>query len=447
MSMCRRLGALAALTAGFVGAFALPALAAQDEATIDSGNTAWILVSAALVMFMTPGLAFFYGGLVRQKNVLSTIMHCFMALGAVTIIWVVIGHTLAFGPDQGSVIADGGWLGGLDYLGFRTVGDAPYAPLSIPHSTFAIYQMMFAVITPALIAGTYAERIKFSAYLVFTAAWVIVVYAPVAHWVWGGGLLGLSGLGALDFAGGTVVHQNAGAAALAAAFCLGRRKGYPQESMLPHNVPFVVLGASILWFGWFGFNGGSALASDGFASLAFSNTHIATAAAIFGWILPEWFQHKKPTTVGAATGAVAGLVAITPASGYVRPWSSLIIGFAAGFICYFAVNLKRRFNYDDSLDVVGVHYVGGLIGAVLTGVFATKSAISPLGGLVYTGKFDQVLKQLVASGITTVWAFVLSFAIFKLIDWTIGLRVSQEDETTGLDLTQHGEAGYTMVGA
>ncbi len=447
MSMRRRLGVVAALAAGFVGALALPALAAQEEAAIDSGNTAWILVSAALVMFMTPGLAFFYGGLVRSKNVLSSIMHCFMALGIVTILWMVIGHTLAFGPDIGKVIGDGGWLGGLDFIGFKDVGEAPYAPLAIPHTTFAIYQMMFAVITPALIAGTYAERIKFSAYLVFTGAWVLIVYAPVAHWVWGGGLLGLSGLGALDFAGGTVVHQNAGAAALAAAICLGRRKGYPHEPMLPHNVPFVVLGASILWFGWFGFNGGSALASDGFASLAFTNTHIATAAAVFGWILPEWFKHKKPTTVGAATGAVAGLVAITPASGYVRPWSSLIIGFAAGSLCYYAVGLKRRFNYDDSRDVVGVHYVGGLIGAILTGVFATKSAISPLGGLVYTGKADQLLRQLVASAVTTVWAFVLSFIIFKLIDWTIGLRVKEEDETTGLDQSQHGEAGYAMAGS
>jgi Amt family ammonium transporter len=245
-----------------------------------------------------------------------------------------------------------------------------------------------------------------------------------------------------------VVHQNAGAAALAAAFVLGKRKGYPQDSsIVPHNVPFVVLGASILWFGWFGFNGGSALASDGFASIAFTNTHVATAAAIFGCILPEWLQHRKPTTVGAATGAVAGLVAITPASGYVRPWSSLIIGFAAGFLCYFAVGLKRRFGYDDSLDVVGVHYVGGLVGALLTGVFATVSAISPLGGLVYTGKFDQLARQAAASLITTVWAFVLSFVILKVIDWTIGVRVTEEDEETGLDLSQHGEAAYSMAGS
>jgi ammonium transporter, Amt family len=444
MRMLRRTGVAAALAVPLVAMLALPASAAQDAApAIDGANTAWILVSAALVMFMTPGLAFFYGGLVRSKNVLSTIMYCFVALGIVTVVWTLIGHTLAFGPDIGKVIGEGGWIGGLDFLGLKDVGDAPYAPLTIPHSTFAIYQMMFAVITPALIAGTYAERFKFSAYVVFTALWVIIVYSPVAHWVWGGGFLGLSGLGALDFAGGTVVHQNAGAAALAAAFVLGKRKGYPKEPMVPHNVPFVVLGAGILWFGWFGFNGGSALAADGFASIAFTNTHLATGAALLGWLIPERMKNGKATAVGAATGAVAGLVAITPASGYVRPWSALIIGFAAGFICYFAVSLKHRFNYDDSLDVVGVHYVGGLIGAVLTGVFATKSAISPIGGLIYEGGFDQVLRQLVASGITTVWGFGLTFIILKILDVVMGLRVKEEDEETGLDLALHGEAAYT----
>jgi Amt family ammonium transporter len=265
--------------------------------------------------------------------------------------------------------------------------------------------------------------------------------------VWGASFLNaVDGLGALDFAGGTVVHQNAGIAALAFALVLGRRKGWPQDSsIVPHNVPFVVLGASILWFGWFGFNGGSALASGGLAALAFTNTHAATAAAVFGWVIPEWIQHKKPTTVGAATGAVAGLVAITPASGYVRPWSGMIIGFAAGFICYLAVSLKRRFNYDDALDVVGVHYVGGLIGALLTGVFTTTQATGQKG-LVYGGGFTQLGKQAVASGITTVWAFVLTLIILWVIKFTIGLRVSEEDEITGLDLSQHGEAGYSMAG-
>jgi Amt family ammonium transporter len=431
-----------------LGLSALPAAAAQETA-INGADTAWILTSAALVMFMTPGLAFFYGGLVRSKNVLGTIMHCFMALGVVSVLWVVIGHTLAFGPDMGEIIGAGGWLGGLDFIGFKNVAEAPSAlAATIPHSAYAIYQMMFAVITPALIAGTYAERIKFSAYLAFTALWVLIVYAPVAHWVWGGGFLNaIDGLGALDFAGGTVVHQNAGIAALAFALVLGRRKGYPEDSsIVPHNVPFVVLGASILWFGWFGFNGGSALASGGLASLAFTNTHVATAAAIFGWLVPEWMQHRKPTTVGAATGAVAGLVAITPASGYVRPWSSLIIGFAAGFLCYFAVSLKRRFNYDDALDVVGVHYVGGLIGAILTGVFATPQATGQ-EGLVYGGGLTQVGKQAAASGITTVWAFVVTLVILWIVNLVIGLRVPEEDEVTGLDLSQHGEAGYAMVGS
>jgi Amt family ammonium transporter len=439
---------VAAIGGGFVGLTALPAVAAAQEPTVDSGDTAWILASAALVMFMTPGLAFFYAGLVRQKNVLGTIMHSFMALGIVTVLWVAIGHTLAFGPDIGAVIGKGGWLGGLDFIGFKDVTDVPSALApTIPHLAYGIYQMMFAVITPALIAGAYAERIKFSAYLVFTALWVLIVYAPVAHWVWGGGFLNaVDGLGALDFAGGTVVHQNAGIAALAFALVLGRRKGWPKDTtMLPHNVPFVVLGASILWFGWFGFNGGSALTSGGLAALAFTNTHAATAAAVFGWIVPEWIQHRKPTTVGAATGAVAGLVAITPASGYVRPWSSLIIGFAAGFICYFAVNLKRRFNYDDALDVVGVHYVGGLIGALLTGIFATPQATGQ-EGLVYGGGLTQLGKQAVASGITTVWSFVLTLAIIGVVNLVFGLRVSEEDESTGLDLTQHGEAGYTMAG-
>jgi Amt family ammonium transporter len=445
----QRASVIGALAIGAVGLFALPAVAQDAAPAIDTGDNAWIMVCAALVMFMTPGLAFFYGGLVRGKNVLSTIMHCFMALGIVTVLWVIIGHTLAFGPDIGKLIGEGGWIGGLDFLGFQDVGADPVVvagtQLTLPHTTFGIYQMMFAVITPALIAGTYAERIKFSAYVVFTGIWVLVVYAPMAHWVWGGGFLGLAGLGALDFAGGTVVHQNAGAAALAVALVLGKRKGYPNEVMRPHNVPFVVLGASILWFGWFGFNGGSALFADGYASVAFVNTHVAAAAAILGWLVPERLKHGKATTVGAATGAVAGLVAITPASGFVRPWAAIVIGGAAGFICYFAVSLKSRLGYDDSLDVVGVHYVGGLIGAVLTGVFAIKSELFliPDGGLIYSGDFTQVLKQLAASGIATAWGFILSFIILKVIDVIIGLRVTDEEEDTGLDLSLHAEEAYS----
>jgi Amt family ammonium transporter len=406
---------------------------------IDTGDTAWILASAALVMFMTPGLAFFYGGLVRTKNVLGTIMHSFMALAIITVVWTLIGHTLAFGPDKGMLI------GGLDFVGFRGVGDAasPLAP-TIPHTAYAIYQMMFAVITPALISGAFAERMKFSGYLLFMVLWSVIVYAPVAHWVWGGGFLGAAKVGALDFAGGTVVHINAGIAALAAALVLGRRKGWPQDasSMVPHNVPFVVLGASILWFGWFGFNGGSALASGGLAASAFTATHLATAAAVFGWVVPEYLQHKRVTTVGAATGAVAGLVAITPASGYVRPWAALIIGFVAAFVCYFAVSLKWRLRYDDSLDVVGVHCVGGIMGALLTGFFATKAVNSAGADGLFYGNPAQVGKQAIAVVVTLVWSFVLSLVLLKVTDVIVGLRVSEEEEAAGVDLGQHGEAAY-----
>ncbi len=421
-------------TISAVLALALPAAAATQEAAVDSGDTAWILVSAALVMLMTPGLAFFYGGLVRSRNVLSTMMHCLAALGAVSVVWVVVGYTLAFGPDVGS------FVGGLDFAGFRNVGDAagPHAD-TIPHHSFAMFQGMFAVITPALIAGAFAERMRFSAYLLFIVAWSVIVYAPVAHWVWGGGFLGPAGIDALDFAGGTVVHINAGIAALVAAVMVGKRSGWPREAMTPHNVPFVVLGASMLWFGWFGFNGGSALASDGLASLAFTTTHVATAAAVFGWLVPEWIKHRKPTTVGAATGAVAGLVAITPAAGFVRPWAAILIGFASGALCYFAVNLKWRLGYDDSLDVVGVHFVGGLVGALLTGVFAVGS------GLWYTGSLDQLGRQAAAVGVTIVWSLVLTAVILKIIDAVVGLRVDEEQEATGLDLSQHGETGYSLV--
>jgi ammonium transporter, Amt family len=303
---------------------------------------------------------------------------------------------------------------------------------------FAMFQLMFAIITPALIAGAFAERMKFSGFLLFTALWSLIVYSPVAHWVWGGGFIG-DGIGALDFAGGTVVHINAGMAALAAAMVLGKRKGWPQEAVPPHNVPYVVLGASILWFGWFGFNAGSALAADGLAGTAFMNTQVATAAAIFGWLVVEWWRQQKPTAGGAATGAVAGLVAITPAAGFVRPWSSLVIGFVAGALCYFAVGLKRRFGYDDSLDVVGVHFVGGRVGAVLVGVYATDGS-----GLVYTGDFTQLWRQIIAVGITIVWAFVLSYVLLKFVDSTVGLRVSEEDEEQGLDLSEHGETAYSM---
>jgi ammonium transporter, Amt family len=403
---------------------------------ISAGDTAWVLASAALVMFMTPGLALFYGGLVRAKNVLGTIMQSFFALGLVSVLWVLIGYTLAFGPDVGGII------GGLDFAGFRGVGQMPnadYAP-TIPHLAFAMYQMMFAVITPALITGAVAERMRFSAYVLFLTLWSILVYAPLAHWVFGYGWLGTwAGLGALDFAGGTVVHVNAGAAALAAIVYLGKRRGFGREAFVPHNVPMVITGAAILWFGWFGFNAGSALGANGLASSAFAATHIATAAAVIGWLIPETIKHRKPTTIGAATGAVAGLVAITPAAGFVEPWAAILIGLAAGAICFGAVDLKPRLSYDDSLDVVGVHLVGGIVGALLTGVLASAAVNAFQGGLVQLGK------QAVGVAATLGFSFVATLAILKAIDALVGLRVTEEEEVTGLDLSQHAEVGYTLA--
>ena len=400
---------------------------------INSGDTAWVLASAALVMFMTPGLAFFYGGLVRAKNVLGTIMQSFIALALVTVLWVLIGYTLAFGPDKGGVI------GGLTYLGLKGVGAAPnaYAP-TVPATAFMVYQLMFAIITPALIAGAFAERMKFSGYMMFIGIWSVVVYAPVVHWEWGGGFLGANGVGALDFAGGAVVHANAGAAALAAAIFLGKRKGHQVDDMSPHNIPFVILGAGILWFGWFGFNAGSALASNALASNAFVNTQLGAAAALLGWIILERIVTGRVTTIGAATGAVAGLATITPASGYVQPLGALLIGLAAGIICFEAVNLKGRFGYDDSLDVVGVHMIGGIIGVLLTGAL-TSLVINAAGA---SASLTQVGKQAVLAGVTVVFSFVATMAILKITDGTIGLRVSEEHEDAGLDASQHGEIAY-----
>jgi ammonium transporter, Amt family len=402
---------------------------------IDTGDTAWLLGSTALVMFMTPGLALFYGGLVRSKNVLGTIMQSFFALGLVSVLWVLIGYTLSFGHSVGGVI------GGLGFLGFRGVGQAanPEYAATVPHLGFATYQMMFAVITPALITGAIAERMRFSAYVLFLGLWSILVYAPVAHWVFGYGWLGTwNGIGALDFAGGTVVHINAGVAALAAIIYMGKRRGFGKEAFVPHNVPMVITGAAILWFGWFGFNAGSALGANGLAASAFANTHLATAAAILGWLIPEAIRHRKPTTIGAATGAVAGLVAITPAAGFVEPWGAIVIGLAAGVICFLAVDLKSRIGYDDSLDVVGVHMVGGIVGALLTGLLASTAVNAFEGGLAQLGK------QAIAVGATLVFSFVVTLAILKLVDTLIGLRVSEDEEVTGLDLTQHSETGYTF---
>ena len=400
---------------------------------ISSGDTAWLLTSAALVMFMTPGLAFFYGGLVRAKNVVGTIMQSFIALGLVTVLWVLIGYTLAFGPDKS------GLIGGLDFIGLRHVGAAPspYAP-TVPATAFMVFQLMFAIITPALIAGAFAERMRFSGYLMLIGLWSIFVYAPVTHWEWGGGFLGASGVGAIDFAGGAVVHANAGAAALATAIYLGKRRGHGIEDMTPHNVPFVILGAGILWFGWFGFNAGSALASNALASSAFVNTQLGAAAAIFGWIIPERIRTGRVSTIGAATGAVAGLATITPAAGYVPPLAALVIGLAAGFVCFQAVSVKGRFGYDDSLDVVGVHMVGGVLGVLLTGAFASL-AINAAGA---AASLAQLGKQAVLAAVTVGYSFLATMAILKITDLTVGVRLTDEHEDAGLDVSQHGEVGY-----
>jgi ammonium transporter, Amt family len=409
---------------------------------IDSGDTAWMLASSALVMFMTPGLALFYGGLVRTKNVLATIMQSFFALGLVSVVWMVLGYTLGFGSDINKVI------GGLDFLFLNGVGaePSPLAP-TVPHGTYMIFQMMFAIITPALITGAFAERMKFKGYVIFLTLWSLLVYSPIAHWVWGGGWLGVGegNVGALDFAGGTVVHINAGVAALAAILYMGKRLGFPHEAIRPHNVPMVVTGAAILWFGWFGFNAGSALASGALASSAFVATHLGAASAVLGWMIPEWMHNKAPTTVGAATGAVAGLVAITPASGYVEPWAAVIIGLAAGIICYAAVAMKPRFGYDDSLDVVGVHMVGGMVGALLTGVFAT-TLINEAGadGLFY-GNPGQLGKQAIAVVATLVYSLIATLIILFITDKLVGLRVTEDEELMGLDLSQHSETGYSLA--
>jgi Amt family ammonium transporter len=399
-----------------------------------------MLTSSALVLLMTaPGLALFYGGLVRRKNALATIMHSFIILAVITIQWALWGYSLAFGPDKGGII------GSLAWVGLRGVGLDPnpdYAA-TIPHQAFMVYQMMFAVITPALITGAFAERMKFSSFLVFTLLWATFIYDPLAHWVWAvGGWM--RKMGALDYAGGTVVHISSGASALAAAMIVGRRRGYPQEPMAPHNLTMTVTGASLLWFGWFGFNAGSALAANKLATNAFVVTHLATAAAVLAWMFAEWSSRGKPTVLGAASGAVAGLVAITPASGFVGPMPAIIIGIGAGIFCYSACILKARLGYDDSLDVVGVHGVGGTWGALATGLFASK-AINPDGadGLFF-GNPGQLGVQAIAVLVSWVLAFVGTTILLKLVDAVMGLRVSDEEEQTGLDLSQHDENAYAL---
>jgi len=399
---------------------------------MDTGDTAFMLIATAMVMLMTPGLALFYGGLVRSKNVLGTIMHSFICLGIVSIIWVLYGYTIAFGPDIGGVV------GGLKMLGLQGVSLKP-GPFSdtIPDLLFCAFQLMFAIITPALISGAIAERMKFSAYILFITLWSTFVYLPVCHWVWGGGWLGE--MGALDFAGGTVIHINSGVAALVAAIMLGKRKGWGRESYHPHNLPMTILGAGLLWFGWFGFNAGSALSAGESATLAFFTTQVATGAAVLSWLVAEWLVQKKPTTLGAASGAIAGLVAITPGAGFVGPVSAIVIGLVAGVLCYSAVLMKSRLGYDDALDVVGVHGVGGLWGALATGLFASVGA----KGLFF-GNAHQFVVQAVGAGAAIVYSLALSFVILKIVGLlTGGLRVDEEDEVQGLDLSQHSEMGYT----
>jgi Amt family ammonium transporter len=388
-------------------------------------------------MLMTPGLALFYGGMVRQKNVLGTIMQSFIALGVVTVQWVLIGYSLAFGPDIKGII------GSLQWAGLQSVGLEPnpdYAA-TIPHQAFMMFQMMFAIITPALISGAFAERFKFSTYLVFVLLWSTFVYAPLAHWMWGvGGWL--RSLGALDFAGGLVVHISSGVSALAAAIIIGKRQGHGHEHMPPHNLTMTLLGATLLWFGWFGFNGGSALASGALATSAFLMTHIAAATATLSWLIVEWKHRGKPTLLGAVSGAVAGLVAITPASGFVGPLAALTIGLCAGALCYFGVNIKNIFGYDDSLDAVGVHGVGGTFGALATGLFASKAINAAGADGAFFGNPSLFLIQLLSVAVAIVYAFSVTWIILKVLDWTMGLRVQLEEEVQGLDLSQHGESGY-----
>ncbi len=404
---------------------------------MNNGDTAWLLVSAALVMLMTPGLALFYGGMVRRKNILGTIMQSFILIAVISIEWMLVGYSFAFGPDLGGIIGD------LSWFGLSGVGALPFDgyAATVPHQAFMIYQMMFAVITPALISGALAERFKFSTYLVFTLLWALVVYNPVAHWMWGiGGWL--RNLGALDFAGGTVVHLTAGVSALAAVFVIGKRKGYGHDYLAPHDLPMTVLGAAILWFGWFGFNAGSALAANGLSSSAFVSTHMSAAGAAVSWVFTEWYHRGKPTVLGAASGCIAGLGTITPASGFVTPAAALAIGLFAGVVCYLAVMLKGTFRYDDSLDVVGIHGVGGILGMLATGLFATVAVNAGGSNGLFYGNPRQLAVQALAAGVILVYSFVATYGILKLLEKTMGLRVTDEEEVIGLDLSQHGEAGY-----
>ncbi|KIV74637.1 Ammonium transporter [Pseudomonas sp. FeS53a] len=422
-----------------------PGLAmAADEVVLNSGDTAWMIVATALVLFMTiPGLALFYGGMVRSKNVLSVMMQCFAITGLISVLWVVYGYSLAFdttGMEQG-VVNFNSFIGGLSkaFLSGLNTSSLVYA---VPESVFITFQMTFAIITPALIVGAFAERMKFSAMLIFMAVWFTLVYAPIAHMVWSGNGGLMWDWGVLDFAGGTVVHINAGIAGLVACIVLGKRKGYPTTPMAPHNLGYTLIGAAMLWVGWFGFNAGSAVAANGTAGMALLVTQIATAAAALGWMFAEWLTHGKPSALGIASGVVAGLVAVTPAAGTVGPMGALVIGLAAGVICFFsATSLKRKLGYDDSLDAFGVHGIGGIVGALLTGVFAAPA----LGGF---GTVENIAAQLFIQfkgvAFTVVYTAVVTFVILKVLDLVIGLRVNEEEETVGLDLAQHNERGYNL---
>ena len=407
---------------------------------MNAGDTAWVLMSAAMVMLMTPGLAFFYGGMVRRKNMLSVLMQCFIILCVLSVQWVLFGYSLSFAPGSG-------FWGGFGWAGLNGVGLEPYADYAatIPHQAFMIFQAMFAVITPALIIGAFAERMKFSAFLLFTILWATLVYDPVCHWVWGiGGFL--RNMGALDFAGGTVVHINAGIAALVTALVIGKRKNLNHHVPAPHNLPFVVMGTGLLWFGWFGFNAGSALAANGLAVNAFVVTHTAASAAGLSWALIEWMRNGKPTLFGVASGVVAGLVAITPAAGFVSVIPAIIIGALVSVFCFFAVTaIKPKLGYDDSLDAFGVHCVGGIWGALATGLFASK-AVNPVGndGLFF-GNPGLFIIQFKAVLITVAYSFVVTFIIYKVVDVLMGVRVNEKDELVGLDLSQHHERAYTVL--
>ena len=465
ISFMRKLTWLLAVLAGALSAQTAPAPTMEEKvATLEkavasaqmSGDNGWVLASTALVLLMTiPGLALFYGGLVRKKNVLSVFMQCFFLVAMVSVVWALFGYSLAFG--EGSP-----FIGDLRYLMLNGVGMDPNADYAatLPHYTFMVFQMMFAIITPALICGAFAERMKFSAMALFMLLWILIVYFPMAHMVWGkGGYLNAflppagGGIPCFDFAGGTVVHITSGVSALVCALVLGKRVGYPTEPMKPHNLTLSAVGAALLWVGWFGFNAGSALGAGGLASSAFVATHLGAAAATLGWVLAEWFKHGKPSVLGAISGCVAGLVAITPASGFVTPMPAILIGFAAGVVCFaMVVIVKAKFGYDDSLDAFGVHGAGGTLGAVLTGVFATNAVNSALKdaagkpaalGLV-DGNGGQVVNQLIGVAIAWVLAIVGTFVILKIVDAVVGLRASQEQEREGLDLSQHGEEGYSL---